>query len=65
MGTFATVITERANFMLIAIMIANIILWSGVISGLLIYLGRREDALEARLAHLEATLAAEESPQQR
>ncbi len=50
--------------MLIAIMIANIILWSGVITGLLIYLGRREAALEAQLAHLEATLAAEEKTPQ-
>lgn len=50
--------------MLTAIMIANIILWSGVITGLLIVLGRREAVLEAHLAHLEAALADEESPRQ-
>ncbi len=57
-------VLKGATRMLIAIMIANIVLWSGVIIGLLIVMGRREAVLEARLAHLEAALADEENPQQ-
>lgn len=43
--------------MLITIMIVNIILWSVVITGLLLVMGRSERALDAQLARLDATFA--------
>lgn len=49
--------------MLITIMILNIILWSFVITGLLLMLGRGEAALDAQLARLDAGLADSDRPQ--
>jgi hypothetical protein len=49
--------------MLIAIMIVNIILWSVVIAGLLLVVGRSERALDAQLARLDAAFADSDRPQ--
>lgn len=46
--------------MLVAIAIANVILWSGVIAGLLLYLARDAQQVEEQVDRLEAQLAGRE-----